>query len=374
MAAYKEKGRFQHIYPVAFDSLGNQYIIDVVPEIPRFNYEAKPIIDLKKIPMELHELSGIDDNAITTEEIKSDLLEDLNQPFSLSGVDDHDEEDELFESHFLSGFGEVDSPEEAEITLHGTDDAVRILESGLLTEVHKARQSLIKEQSEPTVLSQTINVAKEITYMDAVINAWTSSDRRISALQNVISSNSAYSNFFKAMLISLNRLDDHNLQGIDDEYNEPIYLARVPMEDFKLEHLLEEEEDLEGLGDLGFFRRRRGRRRRRRGFFRRFFKKIGKGIKKVVKAVVRFNPATILVRAAIRLVLKINLFKIASRLIYGYLNESQAKAQGLDINEWRKVVRAKNRAEKFYKKLGGKGSKFRRAIVRGKQPKKQACN
>jgi len=104
VASYSQKGKFQHIYPVAFDENGAPLIIDIVPEIPQFNYEAKPIIDLKIIPMELHELSGVDEIEIDIEqEAKQDLIEALNEPFSLSGIEDEEEdEDELLEAHFLS--------------------------------------------------------------------------------------------------------------------------------------------------------------------------------------------------------------------------------------------------------------------------------
>lgn len=375
VTAYKDKGKFQHIYPVAFDNMGQAFVIDVVPEIPHFNYEAKPIIDLKTIPMELHELSGIEDT-ITDTELKNDLLEDLNAPFTLSGISDNDyeDEDELLESEFLAGFGEVENEDEADIVLNGTADAIQLIENGILAEVNKAKQTLLKERTQPTVLSQTINVSKELALMNAIIKTWQNDDMRHQALERAIVSGSSYANFYKAITMSLSQLERQDLQGVDDEdFDTPIYLARVDMEAFKLENLLEEDED-EDTDDLaGRASRRRRRRRRRRkrgGLFKRIFKGIGKGIKKVVKAVVRFNPASIVIRAAIRLVLKTNLFKIASRLIYGFLTEKQAQEQGLDLGEWRKLVRAKNRAEKFYTKIGGKASKFRKAIVRGKAAKK----
>ena len=354
VVAYKRKGKFQHIYPVAFDTSGKAYIIDCVPEIPRFNYEAQPIIDLKTVTMDLHELSGIEE----TDE-KQELLEELNEPFSLSGTDEEDPEDELLEASFLSGFAEVESEEEADIVLSGADDVVEMLERGILAEVNKARLSLLKEQGEPTILSQTIDVAKELELINRVMQSWGDEEEREQVIQEAISSGSSYSNFFKAIQLSLDKMQEEELQGIDDEEaEEPIYLARIDMSRYNLSDL-PDDEDLEGLGKW-----------RLKKFFKRIGKGIKKGFKKVVKAIVRYNPATIVMRTAIILTLKTNMFKIASRLIYGYLSEEQARAQGLDLNEWRKLVRSKNRSEKFFKKIGGRSKKFKKAIVKGRAAKK----
>jgi hypothetical protein len=35
VAAYEQKGKFQHIYSVAFDDFGNEYVIDAVPASPK---------------------------------------------------------------------------------------------------------------------------------------------------------------------------------------------------------------------------------------------------------------------------------------------------------------------------------------------------
>jgi hypothetical protein len=56
--------------------------------------------------MELQELSGIN-----TSNIKSDLISELNENFSLSGIES---DDDILEGSFLSGLGEVDSEDEAD--------------------------------------------------------------------------------------------------------------------------------------------------------------------------------------------------------------------------------------------------------------------
>jgi hypothetical protein len=359
VASYSQKGKFQHIYPVAFDESGEPLIIDIVPEIPHFNYEAKPIIDLKIIPMELHELSGVDDLEIDVEqEAKQDLIEALNEPFSLSGIEEDEDEDDLLETHFLSGLSEVDSEEQADIVLNGSDVS-ELLERGILAEVNKAKTLLIKEQSTPTILSQTINVAKELELVSEVMSAWGNEDERDEVLAEAIGESKSYKNFFRSIQMSLDELENDHLNGLDDE---PIYLAKVSANDDDLAEILDDSEDdeIDGIG----------RRRRKRGRFKRFFKKVGKGIKKVVKAVVRYNPATIAMRGATLLVLKLDMFKIASKLIYAYLTPQQAQARKMDMGEWKKLVNIRNKGLRFYTRIGGKSSKFKRAIIKGRAAKK----
>ncbi len=343
VAAYKEKGRFQHIYPVAFDYEGNEYVIDVVPEIPHFNYEAEPIKDLKTITiMELQELSGVD------QEAKNELIEQINEPFSLSGIEEVEDND-ILENSFLQGLKEVETEAEADIVLNGSVDVANILERGILAEINKAKKTLIKEETEPSALSQVINVKAEYKRINDLMQVWEDEEEREDILNDYIRSNSSYKNFYKAILLSLNELESEELNGLDDDT--PIYLAKA--EEIDLSAVFDDSID-----GLGRFR------------FKNFFKKIGKGIKKVVKAVVKYNPATMAIRGAILLILRTNTSKIASRLIYGYLNKEQAQAKNLDLNEWQKLVKALKKAEKFYTKLGGTSSKFKKAIVKGRAAKK----
>jgi len=106
-----------------------------------------------------------------------------------------------------------------------------------------------------------------------------------------------------------------------------------------------------------------------------FFKKIGKGLKrfakKVIKPVVRtfnrfLNPATILLRNGFLLAMKADMMKVAGRLRFGYLSESQARKLGLDMGKYRKVKKAVEKAEKIYRLAGGRGRNLRKAILKGK--------
>ncbi|WP_282035441.1 hypothetical protein [Aquimarina algiphila] len=110
-----------------------------------------------------------------------------------------------------------------------------------------------------------------------------------------------------------------------------------------------------------------------------FFKKIGRGLKKfakkvgkkVIRPVVRtfnrfLNPATILLRNGFLLAMKINMFKVASRLRFGYLSESQARKMGIDMRKFSKLKKTVEKAEKIYRTAGGRGRNLRKAILRGK--------
>jgi hypothetical protein len=380
ITAYKKKGKFTHIYPVAFDENGQEYVIDTVPEIPHFGYEEQPIIDLKTLSMELHELSGVDPELSADQQ--RDLLDELNQPFSLSGVEDNDYDDDLLlEGTFLSGLEEVDNPEDAEVVITTKEEALQLIENGVLAEINKAIASLRKEQEAPTVISQTIDVATELDRLEGLVELWGNETAVQQAITDAIAANSAYKNFYLALKMSLEELDKEagNLNGVED--NEPIYLARV--ESMDLSEIFEDESEEDGFldeddeeddedlsGRKSRRRRRKARRKRRRKFFKKVGKKVGKTLKKIGKAIVRFNPATIAVRNAILLTLKLNLFNISSRVIYGYLNRSQAEAKNMDLHEWGKVVKAKGKLEKFFTNVGGKSKNFRNAVIKGRAAKK----
>ncbi|WP_299221305.1 hypothetical protein [uncultured Aquimarina sp.] len=106
-----------------------------------------------------------------------------------------------------------------------------------------------------------------------------------------------------------------------------------------------------------------------------FFKKIGKGLKKfgkkVIKPVVKtfnrfLNPATILLRNGFLLAMKINMFKVAEKLRFGYLSEAEARKRGGDMRKFTKMRKAISKAEKIYEMAGGKVKNLKKAILKGK--------
>lgn len=137
----------------------------------------------------------------------------------------------------------------------------------------------------------------------------------------------------------------------------------------------EDHEDVQlfyGLGDTGDYSVL-GKAKKQRKFFakvKQAVKKAGQGIKKVAKALVRYNPLTATIRAAVLLALKVNLLKVSSKFKWGYLTEDEARAKGFDLEEWRKVKAQLAKAEgMFVKILQGKAENFKRAIINGRAGK-----
>ncbi len=106
-----------------------------------------------------------------------------------------------------------------------------------------------------------------------------------------------------------------------------------------------------------------------------FFKKIGKGLKKFAKKVVKpvvktfnrfLNPATILLRNGFLLAMKINMFKVAEKLRFGYLSEVEARKRDGDMRKFAKMRKAISKAEKIYEMAGGKKKNLKKAILKGK--------
>lgn len=409
VVAYEEVGKFQHIYPVAFDKKGTSYIIDVVPEIPHFNYEENPIIDLKIIPMELHELSGVEPDVMDEEipvtdeelineyaeeleyEIDNDLGElnnldveheilkaysqELNDSVQLEGIDDDYEEDEeeIFDDGFLSGFEEVEDEDDAEIVLGSTSEAIELVDRGLLVEVNKARQTLRKERSKPTALSQLVDINKELRLLDDVMESWEEPELRNDALNTAIRSKSHFMPFFLALQKALKELETDQLSGFDEELDEPIFLARIPEYDY---------EDDEETIDYEAYQEEQTQYDQRLGFLKKLWKGVKKGVKKAgkavksglkkaVKLVARWNPIALAGRGAVSSVLMLNMFGFSKKLMYGLLTEVQARKAGLDLNEWKRRVKALKKTEDFFIKMfSGKRSGIKKAILRSRVAKR----
>lgn len=89
-------------------------------------------------------------------------------------------------------------------------------------------------------------------------------------------------------------------------------------------------------------------------------KKVGEFVKNVSLAPMR---------GAYLVLLKLNFLKHASRLYLGYLSESEAQEKGLDPTEHKKAVEAREKMEKFWKKMGGDTSTLKSAVTHGRGKK-----
>ncbi len=110
-----------------------------------------------------------------------------------------------------------------------------------------------------------------------------------------------------------------------------------------------------------------------------FFKKIGKGLKKldlkkVLNVVNKLNPATVALRNGVLASMKLNIGNIAKRLRWSYMTAEQAKAKGVDLDRWKRLVQAREKLEKIFYGAGGKTANFKKAIIQGKGNKDHAVH
>ncbi|MBT3932840.1 MAG: hypothetical protein HOF35_01155 [Bacteroidetes bacterium] len=98
---------------------------------------------------------------------------------------------------------------------------------------------------------------------------------------------------------------------------------------------------------------------------------IKKGLKKVVKGVIRYNPVTAAARGGFLIAMKINLKKMASKLIWAYFSKEEAINKGISEGRWNQAKKALERVERlFADKLQGKRENLKKAIINGRAGKK----
>lgn len=105
----------------------------------------------------------------------------------------------------------------------------------------------------------------------------------------------------------------------------------------------------------------------------RFVKYVGKKASEVGKKVIknplnslnRFNPATVVIRNGLLLALRLNVFKMSSRLKYGYLTTENATEKQFNLDEHRKLKKVLEAVEKIFFGLGGKKENLRETILKG---------
>ena len=111
----------------------------------------------------------------------------------------------------------------------------------------------------------------------------------------------------------------------------------------------------EGLGRLN-----------REGKFFKNLQKVGRGAKKALKTVVKYNPISTLARTGLMLALKMNLRGMRKHLMWGYASASQAQRAGIDPDTHSRIQDALFKVGKLWtKKLFGKESTLRNIILKG---------
>lgn len=94
---------------------------------------------------------------------------------------------------------------------------------------------------------------------------------------------------------------------------------------------------------------------------------IGKKLFKVI--FIKLNPATILIRQSLRLLVALNFLGMASRMNVANISKEEAIKQGYTEQQWNDAKKAKDKVVRFFTKMGGKPANIEKAIVNGAKKK-----
>lgn len=337
IAAYKNKNQWQHIYPIAYDSNGNEFVLDCVPEIPRFNYQAQPIKNQIVINMQLEELGRL----------QRDQFAQLTEPFnidSLEGISDYNE-DILSIQGLLGKVILVDQDQDFDTVISGYE----LKENIILKQLVQAKEALLKEISNPTDISQYGDSKTDLELINNIINNFSDSINREQAINQAIAKNTMYGNFYKAIAYGLEDVVS-GLMGDDDD---DTYYLKVINDDTLLHKILSDDE-ISGIGDLGLLKKLRAKVKTAVTNLKEKHPKLAK----IGRALNKYNPATFALRKSMEAFLRANVFRMGEKLAIGYATEAQARAIGYTKADWDKFVSAKNAAEAKWYALGGDKSYF----------------
>lgn len=104
----------------------------------------------------------------------------------------------------------------------------------------------------------------------------------------------------------------------------------------------------------------------REGKFFKSLQKVGRGAKKALKTVVKYNPISTLARTGLMLALKMNLRGMRKKLMWGYASQAQAQRAGISPDMHRRTRLAVEKVEKLWtKKLFGKQETLKNIILKG---------
>lgn len=80
---------------------------------------------------------------------------------------------------------------------------------------------------------------------------------------------------------------------------------------------------------------------------------------------VKLNPALILIRSGLKLLIAINFLGMATRFSIGLLTQAEAEQKGYDKDTWESAKKAVDKIVRFWKKIGGKEDKLLKTIRNG---------
>jgi hypothetical protein len=88
----------------------------------------------------------------------------------------------------------------------------------------------------------------------------------------------------------------------------------------------------------------------------------------------RANPATVMLRTGLLAAMKINMFKLGSMMKWAYLNEADAKKRGVNMDNWQKLTKIRDKLENIFYTAGGKPENLKKAILSGRGNKDHAVS
>lgn len=305
IARYKGKTNFQHVYVVVPQSKNRYITID--PVLDQYDAEKEPIETKDFIIMSKNNLNGIDISVLGGAE--DDTFNQISG--IISGLD-------FNEIAQMQGLGQVPSE----------DQELEALKNHLV----RTRDTLVKN---PSLISEVDHPQSFIDMVNYALKYW-DTDKRQQALD----------------ILSKEEDRINHLSGLGE--------APEGYEEVNLFY------GLNNLGTVDIL----GKAKAKRNFFNKIkegIQKAGQGIKTIAKQIVKYNPVTLVARAGMLLALKVNLFKLASKLKWGYLTEQEAQQHGFDMGEWNKLRTQLNNAENlFVNILQGQADNFKSAILTGR--------
>jgi len=346
ITAYKKKDKWQHIYPVAYDNNGTRYVIDCVPEIPYFNYEAKPIKNKIIINMKLEELGNID----------TEMINELSEDFDINSLIANDQDEISIIQGLLGNVVIVDEDEEYDTVISGSE----LKQNIIVNQIVDAKKALEEEVKNPSELSQLNDNKIELQLINNILENFDNEEQRAEAINLAISRNTLYKNFYKALQYGVSDL----IEGFAGDDEDDIYYLKLMQEaGISLDEIIND-----GKEELG------------KGFFKKIRNKIKTGVQsfkqkhpklsKLGHSLKKYSPATFAARRSLGVFLRANTFHISEKLAIGYITETEARKLGYSKTDWLKFVEGKNKAESKWYSLGGKKEHLRKIIMQGRGAKK----
>ena len=107
------------------------------------------------------------------------------------------------------------------------------------------------------------------------------------------------------------------------------------------------------------------RKAKRKARWQKFKQKFKKFIKKVWRVILKINPLTLMARGGLLLAVRLNMFKLASRLYLGSISETEYLKLGYPAADYQKYKNGWEKAANIHYKIGGDPKKLASAAKKG---------